>query len=395
MKNRYTTILTTFLFICIWFNTLIASVTLPVIPEMNEGGGQRTKSFTVNKGGMLDVSVGGGVIRITPWDKQEVYIKVTGIEEEDLDDLKMKQSGNTIYIEFKPSWGSGWSDVTFDVNVPAQFNADMRTAGGNIEIHGAMNGEINGSTAGGDIRLSDIVGQVDMSTSGGDIRTENIQGDTRLKTSGGDIQLGTVNGEADVKTSGGDIRIKSVGKSLKAKTSGGEIIIGDVGGEANVSTAGGDISVGKVSGSASLSTAGGDIELRSASGTVSAKTAGGNLRLENVTGSVEGKTAGGDIRAELYPGGKGNSRLINSGGDIKLYIAEGAKATIDARLRVQGWLWIAGQKKEYDIRSDFKPSSFDDDDEDEIRAKYVLNGGGENITLETTNGNIDIRRLRK
>ena len=29
---------TTFLFICIWFNTLIASVTLPVIPEMNEGG---------------------------------------------------------------------------------------------------------------------------------------------------------------------------------------------------------------------------------------------------------------------------------------------------------------------------------------------------------------------
>ena len=78
-------------------------------------------------------------------DKQEVYIKVTGIEEEDLDDLKMNKA-QYIYIEFKPS-GLGVERCNFDVNVPAQFNADMRTAGGNIEIHGAMNGEINGPTA--------------------------------------------------------------------------------------------------------------------------------------------------------------------------------------------------------------------------------------------------------
>ncbi len=334
---------------------------------------KQSKSFTVTKGGDLEMNISGGDIRLSTWDKDEVFVVVDGIDEEDMDYVKMTQSGNTIHIEYRPRWN--WSsDAVFKISLPAQFNADVRTSGGNIDVRGTMKGKLTGMT------------------SGGDIRTADIEGTTNLKTSGGDISLGTVSGEADVKTSGGGIKVEKVGKSLKASTAGGDVEVGDVGGDAVLSTSGGEMKVGKVSGSASLKTAGGDIDLRSASGTVEAKTAGGNVRLENITGSIDARTAGGDVEAELIPSGKGASELRSSGGNVVLSVPSNAKATIDATIRIRGG-W-RHREEEYDIRSEFKEESkTTDKDEQEIHAVYKLNGGGDMITLETTNGNIDIRKM--
>ncbi|HTY10241.1 MAG TPA: DUF4097 family beta strand repeat-containing protein [Bacteroidota bacterium] len=336
---------------------------------------KEAKTFTVTKGGQLEVNISGGDIQLNTWDKDEVNVVVDGIDEEDMDYVKMTQSGNTVRIDYRPRWN--WSgDVLFKISLPAQFDADVRTSGGNIDVRGSMKGKLTGST------------------SGGDIRTADIEGTTDLKTSGGDIWLGTVSGEADVKTSGGEIRVEKVGKSLKASTAGGDVEVGDVGGDAILSTSGGEVKVGKVSGNASLRTAGGDIDLSSASGTVEAKTAGGNVRLQNITGSIDAKTAGGDVEAELIPSGKGPSELRSSGGNVVLSVPSTAKATIDATIRLRGG-WMR-HEDEYDIHSDFKEElKTTDKHEQEIHAVYQLNGGGDRITLETTNGNIEIRRLGK
>jgi len=332
-----------------------------------------TKTFTVTKGGDLEVNVNCGDIKLKTWDKDQVSITVDGLDDEDLDEVHMTQSGNSIRVEYRPRWN--WSgDVTFRVSLPAQFDADIHTSGGNIDVRGTMKGKLTGYT------------------SGGDIHTENVEGATNLKTSGGDITLGDVSGEAEVRTSGGEIKVERVGKSLKASTAGGDVEVGDVGGDAVLSSSGGEVKVGKVSGSATLKTAGGDIELRSASGEVEAKTAGGNIRLEKITGSISAKTAGGDVLAELIPSGKGMSELRTAGGNVVLSIDGSSSATIDATIRIQG-RWMH-RNEEYDIRSDFQAESKNvDKDEQEIHAVYKLNGGGERITIETTNGNIEIRKL--
>lgn len=357
----------------------------------------RSKSFTVAKGGTLEVSVDGGDIKINVWDKNEVFVKAEGIDTDDIDRLKMNQSGNDVRVEFRNrnNWGSSSNHMRFDITVPSQYNAKIHTSGGDIEVRGSLNGTVKGSTSGGDVVLGNVTGgKVDLSTSGGDMRTGDIQADVTLRTSGGNIELGSVGGEASVSTSGGDIKVKSVGKSLKASTSGGDIEIGDVGGEAKVSTSGGEIKVRKVSGSATLSTAGGNIDLAMASGTVKANTAGGDINLKNVTGSIEASTAGGDVVAELRPTGKGKSKLSSAGGEISLSIPEDAKATIEATIRIQG-SW-GSRKGEYKVRSDYKADSYDQDqDEREIRATYKLNGGGELIELKTVNSNINIRKLLK
>jgi DUF4097 and DUF4098 domain-containing protein YvlB len=351
----------------------------------------KTKSFTVKKGGLLKVSVNGGDIRIVPWERNEVLVNVRGADEDDFDGLSMMSDGNDVRIDNQAGYGY-MGNVRFEINVPSQFDIDLRTTMGTIEIEESLTGKVRGSTLAGDILLGNINGQVDLNTSGGDIRTADIKGNLNAKTSGGDIKVGTVSGETDVNTSGGNIRIGDVKKTLWATTSGGDIVIGDVGGEATVTTSGGNISVGKVSGSVKLTTAGGDIDLQAASGSVRARTAGGNIRLLAITGSVDAKTAGGDVEAELIPGGKGGSRLVTASGAIILYVPTGAKATIDAHIRIQGgWRY---QKDDYQIHSAFPETIYEANKEErEMHGQYIINGGGETITLETVNADIEIRKL--
>jgi DUF4097 and DUF4098 domain-containing protein YvlB len=153
------------------------------------------------------------------------------------------------------------------------------------------------------------------------------------------------------------------------------------------------VKVKKVSGDAKLKSAGGDIGLSGASGTVVASTAGGDINLMNITGSIEAKTAGGDIKAELRPSGKGGSELSTAGGKVSLAVPENAKVTIEALIRIEG-RW-GSRKSKYEVRSDFKADKYEtDEDEEEIRATYNLNGGGEKIFLSTVNSSIEIRKLR-
>ncbi|HEY3129929.1 MAG TPA: DUF4097 family beta strand repeat-containing protein [Acidobacteriota bacterium] len=334
----------------------------------------QTRSFNVSPGESLEVSTRRGAIVLSPWNKNEVVVTVTGIDQEDLPDLQMGQAGNTVRVDFRPKYNDSSKDARFEISLPSQFNVSLRTAGGDIEIRGPMKGDLKGSTSGGNIQLADVDGKADMSTSGGNILAGSVQGDAQLKTSGGNITVG------------------NVGKTLNAKTAGGDINVGDVGGEAIASTAGGNVTVGSVSGSVDLKTAGGNIRLRGGSGKITAKTAGGTLDIKNVSGSIEAKTAGGSIEAELIPSGTGTSRLQTAGGDVRLFLPENARASIEALIRLRGESGrVSGR---YEIRADFPHQTLKrDDDAGEIRASYLLNGGGERISLETVNGNIEIRKL--
>jgi DUF4097 and DUF4098 domain-containing protein YvlB len=358
--------------------------------ESLKGYAYKTQSYTVSKGGTLEVSLAIGDIIISSWQKDEVNVKAEGIEQEDINNVHIEQLGNSVRVSFHPEYGYT-GQVRFTISVPTEFNTQLSTAGGDIELLGGFKGSLNGSTSGGDIKLTDVDGQVTVKTSGGDIEAGKINGTCILHTSGGDIHVQSSGGEVELSTSGGDVTIGNVGKSLTVKTSGGDVSVGDVGGELSAITAGGDIEVGKVSGNATLKTAGGNIQLRGATGSIRAKTAGGDVTLQNISGSVDASTAGGNVEADLHPSGTGNSRLSSSGGDVTLYIPENAKATIDAIINVRG-RWNHAEQM-YTLSSDFKAKTFEKDaDSKEIHGTYVLNGGGEQISLETTNGNIYIRR---
>lgn len=355
-----------------------------------EQSGTQTKSFPASRGGSLEVVVDGGEIVLVPWEKNEVFVRAE-VDPSDVRFLKMTQNANTVRVQFRANGSDG--DVRFEINLPSQFNTDLRTGGGNIEFRGALNGNLKAATGGGNVTLADVGGRIDVTTGGGNVETGKIQGQAVLQTGGGNIGVRSAGGDVEISTGGGNIEVGDVGKTLRVSTGGGNVALGDVGGTATVSTGGGNIGVGKVSGSAVLTTAGGNVDLRGASGTVKATSAGGDLTLRGISGSIEGATAGGNIHAELIAGGKGPSSLETAGGGIKLFLPENARVTIQALIQVRG---RRNERRQYGIQSDFAHESYDNDTagRGEIRATYKLNGGGETISLWSVNGNIEIRKGR-
>lgn len=349
---------------------------------------QTSKTFEVGAGGSLVVVVVGDVTLKTSSGGQ-VTVEALGISQQDLPDLSMTQTGNTVRVEFRPQDGHS-NNVRFNVTLPDHFDVDLKTAGGDIVVTGNLTGKIVGKTAGGDIKVGDVDGLTNLSTAGGDIIAGKVGGDVVLKTAGGDIRLDSAEGRVEVGTAGGDIVVGDVGKSLNASTSGGDIRISNINGDAIVSTSGGDVRVGKVAGTAKLSTAGGDIECLGATGDVKASTAGGDIQLAAISGSIDASTAGGDIRAELNPDGKAASSLTTAGGELDLYLPASARARVEAVIEIQG-RW-SSNREEYQIVSDFKGEQMMDEQAKEIRAVYDINGGGPVIKMKTTNGNIFIRK---
>ncbi|MCX6150985.1 MAG: DUF4097 family beta strand repeat-containing protein [Ignavibacteriales bacterium] len=355
--------------------------------------GSKSKSFNVSRGGTLEVSIlsGSANLEVNVWEKNEVNLNVRGFNENEFENIVFEQSGNVITIT-----DGGWSsddDAKFIISVPSKFNLNLKTNSGDVKLKGALEGDVTALSYGGEIHTGKITGKVNLNTSGGDIVTGDVIGNAIVKSAGGNLSLNSVSRDADIFTYGGDIKIGVVGNYVNAKTNGGDITIEKIGGSAELFTFGGDLYVKDIAGNAKLNTYGGDITLTGANGLIIAKTGGGNIKLQKLTGSVNASTGGGDISVQLQPGGTGKSRITSGSGDIKLMVPENSRAEIDAVIK-DADLWNNDDETGLVIKSDFKTQSYEKDSRrGEIRAKYILNGGGEKIYLQTINSTIEIKKL--
>ncbi len=277
----------------------------------------------------------------------------------------------------------------FDIKLPARFNLDVETQGGDIGVEGALQGEARLTTAGGDIHTTDISGPIKVETAGGGITLGNLGARAEARTAGGSIQVGNVRGDANIETSGGEIQVGQVDGTLRAETAGGDVVIAGAAGQVVAQTAGGQIEVGPTGGSVRAETAGGSIRLQGARGRVVAETAGGSIDLLQLEAGVRASTSAGRILAEFNASAKtfAASQLETSMGDVYVYLPVGLRLTIDAAIDA-----AAG----HHIVTDF-PLSILGDKEDfgerTIRGHGSLNGGGEVLRIRTVAGNIEIRKL--
>lgn len=354
---------------------------------------ESTGTFKVSKGGKIYVNVNPGDVKIQTWDKNEVVVKVRGLEDDEKDDLEMKLDKNTVRIEYSSNWGWG-GEGEFYISIPSQFNVEVYTSGGDIRITGSVNGEVELNTMGGNINLGNIIGRTKINTQGGDIETGEIEGALDASTMGGDVKLGDVKGErAKVSTMGGDIIIGKVSSGLNAVTYGGDILVKSIGGNADVQTMGGDVDLGNVSGSVNMSTNGGNLTVKSASGKVQANTYAGEIELHGITGSVDAKTSAGNIYVEINPSANSYSKLYANNGSITVSLPSSAKATVEAEIGIRGY-WKS-MKDVYKIYSEFDAKSYTTDDNSRsIRATYVINGGGGKIYAKSINENITIKKSK-
>ena len=406
--------------------------------------------FEVKSGGKLELTRISGDVTVNSWDEEkvkiieririDVYTKEEAERVYENSVLQFEHKGKTIIAQ-KSGRRKGNVQITYEVTLPIKFSAEIETSGGEFDIRDlsgdfrfetsggdvkirSCEGNIDCSTSGGELELYDIKGilsaatsggdiicvrcgdELELRTSGGEIELKELSGSVYAKTSGGDIEVSRVEGECVVKTSGGDItlkRIKSI-KLIEAITSGGDIEASDIEGDVKVKTSGGEIIADNINGDFEGKTSGGDIKVRKVSGNLEISTSGGDVEVDGAEGYIEAGTSGGDIEVSVtkyHPKRDQHIEMKSSGGKLELTLPADFKGSMEAVIHIYG-----ASLDDYDIYSDFPLEIVREGDEAAgksyrklfrkvngiITAEGDINGGGDSIILETTNGDIRIKK---
>lgn len=269
----------------------------------------KENTFQVKDYQNIYVNASGTDVKIESWDKQEVYVKILGNNKaEEKLKFEVYQEGDVVKIIIKKknsfwNWFSSHISSRVEAKVPAKFNANVETSGGDIKVTG-MTGGFKFDTSGGDIMLLNLNGKVTAETSGGDIQLSSHNGEMFLSTSGGDITTKDVEGNLKAETSGGDIKIDSKDGKIYGSTSGGDIIISYKGENKGIKaeTSGGDIQAylpANFKANVHLETSGGEVESHfKNSKTIKVKRSELTAEFNNGGPVLDLETSGGDVVVE-------------------------------------------------------------------------------------------------
>jgi len=322
------------------------------------------KTFSVSKGGSLDMKDIEGDVSIIGEARKDVEIverfRINSYSEASArqifanDRSRYLHKGNNVIV--KGSAGSRRYECDFLVRVPVEF-------------------------------------MVGVDVSGGDVDVESIQGDVSVETSGGDVEVLSVRGNTDVHTSGGDVTVEDGTGDLRAVTSGGDIIVERITGQVYIKTSGGDISASQVVGAGEIATSGGDIDLVDLQGDrFDVRTSGGDILISSVVGSIWAETSGGNVEVtKAYRRGSKHNDvdISSSGGDILVYLPDEMQADIYAEISIRD-RW-----EDNEIRSDIplEISRFEKGSRIFLVGEGDMNGGGDEVVLKTSDGDIKIVRI--
>ncbi len=150
----------------------------------------------------------------------------------------------------------------------------------------------------------------------------------------------------------------------------------------SLSTSGGNIELAGISGHAHLRTSGGNLKISRVVGEVDGRTSGGNIEVESLRGQLTAMTSGGNIKASIDDLLTGDVRLSTSGGNVDVSVDKSARFNL----------------KSHTSGGDIDMSGFpivigpDGKTEDSLSGK--VNGGGPQLALETSGGDIRIHSHR-
>jgi DUF4097 and DUF4098 domain-containing protein YvlB len=368
-----------------------------------EGGGwgqEITGSLAAVKNLRVKVDMGSVVVR--GGQQQAInYVVHTmyGTSSEQDARREFEQYKVTAYVKGDTAWIVGdWQgsrhpkhcSLEFSVNVPREMTlVKLETDGGNVDAAG-VSGHVEAESGGGSVHLDDVGGGVNAETGGGSIDVGTVSGDIGLHTGGGSIEVRQANGKVTAETGGGSVEIQNSAQGANIETGGGSIEVRHCNGKLRVSTGGGSIDLGDIGGPADIETGGGGIRLSSAKGHVHAETGGGSIELYGVP-SAQAETGAGPITVKLVNTGgeRHDSELETSAGDITVYIASDVALNVRANVDLASGHHISSDFPEIHIHSEGDWGS------KTISAEGQLNGGGPELKVRTTTGNINFKRISR
>jgi DUF4097 and DUF4098 domain-containing protein YvlB len=241
------------------------------------------KSFNVKSGDKLRLKHGDGNVKVIPWEKDIIDVKVryradidaVGIRLGSRDDfvVEFRQTGNTVYVTGKETsrgtigfYNKKTYEYIYEIHSPNYIQLDLEGDDGDVEISGWAT-EIDCLIDDGDIKMRDINGEkITVRGEDGDIEIDELSGDLtievddgdvyltgcdmprcRLEANDGDIEIDVAEGTFDIALDDGNLTMRQIAATgLIIRADDGDIDVELLEGErldADIRTDDGDVTV--------------------------------------------------------------------------------------------------------------------------------------------------------
>jgi DUF4097 and DUF4098 domain-containing protein YvlB len=264
----------------LFFFVFAASVGPAAAKEINKDFHQ---SFDVKAGDTLRLKHGDGNVKVIPWDKNIIDVKVryradidsVGIRLGKKDDfvVEFRQSGDTVYITGRETsrgtigfYNKKIYEYIYEIHAPDTIQLDLHGDDGDVNISGWA-ADIDCMIDDGDITMQNIKGdKITIRGEDGDIEIEDLTGDLsiqvddgdvilmgcavprcRLEANDGDIEIREAEGSFDISVDDGNVTMRKISASdLIIRANDGDIDLDLLNGEtldADIRTDDGDVIV--------------------------------------------------------------------------------------------------------------------------------------------------------
>jgi len=370
----------------VWTRTyLLRPVVLPsrvnavagTLPEISAADSTIEKTIDAAPGErlVLDLQTGGSIV-LRGWDEPRVRVRARLAGDDWRDtrvSLERTNRGIRLTSEFSGSASNRSTRHAFELWVPRGINVELSSAGGSVAISD-VTGEFRGHTGGGSLVIEGASGNARLTTGGGDVRVSNSRLAGSVSTGGGEVVISNVSGSLVGSSGSGPVITTGVGSGIgqnlsvagKATSVSGAVSVAGRGDDATTivrGTAGYGYGFGSGTGTTvastatagsgavrtvitgqggfgttsraytgpirlSLSKAGGDIVMDSVEDGARLSTGGGRISIGSANGFLSVSTGGGDID---LPRVGGDVSASTGSGDVTITVvnANGSEHSVD------------------------------------------------------------------
>ena len=182
------------------------------------------------RGGVVDLSLISGEIRVVGWSRAEVRVSARS----EGGRLRFEASPSRVSLDLEHQGGRhrGDLDATYELSVPVGTRVLMRSTSGDLAARG-VKGEVEARSVRGSVEIDDA-GRVTLESVSGDVQASRVNGEARAHSVSGEVAVRDVTGDVDAESVSGDITLRAT----KARVARVETVSGDVTYDGSVDPAG-------------------------------------------------------------------------------------------------------------------------------------------------------------
>jgi lia operon protein LiaG len=181
----------------------------------------------------LSIDVSSADIRIKVINTNRLRVHLHGKVSGNKPYIENNQRADNLSVEIKRKFSFGFSSssLTLDIEIPADYNKNLRlfSSSGDILIPNLEIENLEVELSSGDLHISSIeVNKFDYNSSSGELTADNIKSlSTKLKASSGSVEIDNFTGDLTANLSSGSLEVDFINfdNNIKVDNSSGDIII--------------------------------------------------------------------------------------------------------------------------------------------------------------------------